>query len=134
MEHALNQATRACPFLHKASTETLRRLSTKAVAHSGPGPVPANALLKKAQQCPVMGRAMAAQISKLHTSATLSKPVASKPAQASVVITDELATKHAAAVKQAGKLFLRFVDVGLSTKARDRKDVLSSRTTTDETL
>ncbi|RUS22004.1 hypothetical protein BC937DRAFT_90677 [Endogone sp. FLAS-F59071] len=99
MEYALNQATRACPFLHKASTETLRHLSTKAVAHSGPGPVPANALLKKAQQCPVMGRAMAVQTSKLHTSATLAKPVASKPAAAA--ITNEFAAKHAAAVKQA---------------------------------
>ncbi|KAG2226521.1 hypothetical protein INT45_014265 [Circinella minor] len=56
MEFALSQAKKTCPFLHVTSTSSLRRLSTLPA-----GAKKSNALLNKAQQCPVMSKAMEAQ-------------------------------------------------------------------------
>ncbi|KAI8137910.1 pyridoxal phosphate-dependent transferase [Fennellomyces sp. T-0311] len=53
MEFALSQAKKTCPFLHITSTSSLRRLSTLPA-----GAKQNSALLTKAQQCPVMSKAM----------------------------------------------------------------------------
>jgi 5-aminolevulinate synthase len=74
MERVLNTAQKACPFLHNASAATLRNLSTK--TSSG---ATSNKLMNKAQQCPVMGKAMAVQTSRFHTTAKVATPTPTIP-------------------------------------------------------
>jgi len=74
MERVLNSAHKACPFLHNASAATLRHLSVKA-----PSGAASSKLMTKAQQCPVMGKAIAVQTSRFHTSAKVATPTASAP-------------------------------------------------------
>jgi 5-aminolevulinate synthase len=72
MERVLNTAHKACPFLHNASAATLRNLSVKA-----PTGVANSKLMNKAQQCPVMGKAIAVQTSRFHSSAKAATPTPS---------------------------------------------------------
>lgn len=78
MEFALAQAKKSCPFLHITPTSSLRRLSTlPADANS------TNGLLTKAQQCPVMGKAIAVRTRGISTTAAAAqKPTPSAKAVA----------------------------------------------------
>lgn len=67
MELALSQAKKTCPFLHVTSTASLRRLAAQ------PATKQASVLLTKAQQCPVMSKAMAVR------ALSTSRSVAQKP-------------------------------------------------------
>ncbi|KAI9349991.1 pyridoxal phosphate-dependent transferase [Zopfochytrium polystomum] len=81
MEALLTNATRTCPFLASSSSATLRKLSTAACPHAfdASASTPAglvgttigrSALFRAAEQCPVMGRALAVQSAKLSSSGT----------------------------------------------------------------
>jgi hypothetical protein len=74
MERVLNTAQRACPFLHNASAATIRGLSAKA-----PSGATNTKLMTKAQQCPVMGKAIAVQSSRFHTASKAAAPAPTAP-------------------------------------------------------
>ncbi|CAO3644855.1 unnamed protein product [Cunninghamella blakesleeana] len=65
MEVALMQAKKSCPFIHVATTSTLKRLTSN--ASSGKG------LIHKAQQCPVMSQAMGQQTRSLSTTSSVAQ-------------------------------------------------------------
>ncbi|KAG2172315.1 hypothetical protein INT43_004857, partial [Umbelopsis isabellina] len=74
MERVLNTAQKACPFLHNASAATIRGLSAKA-----PSGATNTKLMTKAQQCPVMGKAIAVQTSRFHTASKAAAPAPTAP-------------------------------------------------------
>ncbi|OZJ04604.1 hypothetical protein BZG36_02057 [Bifiguratus adelaidae] len=86
MEQVLKQAAKTCPFLHRTSAATLRKLSTSA-APMHPGMNLAgkqtSALLQKAAHCPVMSKAM--QERALGTTAALGAPSKSEVVKAATV-------------------------------------------------
>jgi 5-aminolevulinate synthase len=102
METIVNQCKKACPFLHKSTTASLRKLSrmpAPAGFTSESGYVRANALTIMAQKCPVMGKAMAVQSKNyLHTSARLAKQPTLPLKQASLVNNENEAHVAAAAM------------------------------------
>lgn len=78
MEFALAQAKKSCPFLHITPTSSLRRLSTLPAGANS-----TNGLLTKAQQCPVMGKAIAVRTRGISTTAAAAqKPTPSAKAVA----------------------------------------------------
>ncbi|CAG8461482.1 11872_t:CDS:2 [Ambispora gerdemannii] len=88
MEAAIKQSRKVCPFLHKNTAATLRKLSSMPAQQQQQGGAPMNALLSFAQKCPVMGNAMATvqgRQSLLHTSAKLAKQPTRPLNQASIV-------------------------------------------------
>ncbi|CAG8503734.1 7767_t:CDS:2 [Ambispora leptoticha] len=117
MEAAIKQSRKACPFLHRNTAATLRKLSSMPAPsfHEGKqqqhqqGGAPMNALLSFAQKCPVMGKAMATvqrRQSLLHTSAKLAKQPTRPLNQASIVtheknlIDEQAATAAIALLKK----------------------------------
>ncbi|KAJ3098014.1 mitochondrial 5-aminolevulinate synthase [Phlyctochytrium planicorne] len=111
MEALLSNVSRACPFLARTPASTLRQMSTTggcphaAVASVGAIPAataaktpasagPKTALFRAAQQCPVMGRALAVQSVRLNNFVGCHRNISSSPKGRMATFTDEAFVKH----------------------------------------
>lgn len=65
MDSLLRQSRSLCPFLKKTSPATLRTLSTSTTRNASPGGGTMSNLQVLARRCPIMGKALAVQSSRL---------------------------------------------------------------------